>query len=97
MLENSIKETARDAASKAVYELLGMDHEPTTALLAATVREILLRIDTVCTITGLSVPSIYRLMSQGKFPRPLKITNHARAWKLSEVMAWIDRCGREGG
>ena len=61
-----------------------------TALLAASVRELLLRIDAVCTITGLSVPTIYRLMSQGCFPRPLKITSHARAWKLSDINAWID-------
>ena len=97
MLENSIKETAREAASKAVYELLGADHEPTTALLAAAVREILLRIDTVCTITGLSVPTVYRLMAQRDFPRPLKLTSHARAWKLSEIMNWIDNRERERG
>jgi len=85
MLENAI----RDAAARAVGDLLGLN-APTAELLAASLREILLRVDTVCTITGLSVPTVYRLMSQGGFPRPLKITGHARAWKLSEVMAWID-------
>ena len=59
-------------------------------LLAAALRKMLLRVDTVCKITGLSVPTIYRLMSQGHFPRPLKITSHARAWRLSDVDAWID-------
>ena len=61
-----------------------------TELLAASLRELLLRIDTVCAITGLSVPTIYRMMSEGSFPRPLKITSHARAWKLSDINAWID-------
>jgi prophage regulatory protein len=61
-----------------------------TELLAVSLRKMLLRIDAVCTITGLSVPTIYRMMSQGGFPRPLKITSHARAWKLSDINAWID-------
>jgi prophage regulatory protein len=65
-------------------------HASKTDLLAASLREMLLRIDAVCTITGLSVPTIYRMMSQGRFPRPLKITSHARAWKLSDISAWID-------
>ena len=65
-------------------------HGSNTDLLAASLREMLLRVDAVCTITGLSVPTIYRMMSQGGFPRPLKITSHARAWRLSDINAWID-------
>jgi len=65
-------------------------HASNTELLAASLREMLLRIDAVCIITGLSVPTIYRMMSQGYFPRPLKITSHARAWRLSDINAWID-------
>ncbi|HYU45523.1 MAG TPA: AlpA family phage regulatory protein [Terriglobales bacterium] len=91
MLETALK----DAAAKAVGDLLGLASSPTTELLAASLREMLLRIDTVSTITGLSVPTVYRLMSQGNFPRPLKITGHARAWKLSEVMDWIDSRERD--
>jgi prophage regulatory protein len=93
MLDIAIK----DIATKTVSELLGVDSPAGMGLLAASLREILLRVDTVCTITGLSVPTVYRLMSEGGFPRPLKITGHARAWKLSEVMAWIDSRERDGG
>jgi prophage regulatory protein len=70
--------------------LIGLEGKPGAALLAASVRDILVRITDVCEITGLSVPTIYRLMSRNEFPRPLKITNTARAWKLSEIMAWVD-------
>ena len=73
--------------------LIGLDDKPGAALLAASVRDVLIRIDNVCAITGLSAPTIYRLMGQNKFPRPVKITNTARAWKLSEIGAWVD--GRE--
>jgi prophage regulatory protein len=70
--------------------LIGLDDKPGAALLAASVRDVLIRIGNVCGITGLSVPTIYRQMSKGTFPRPVKITASARAWKLSEVTAWVD-------
>jgi prophage regulatory protein len=70
--------------------LIGLDGKSGAAFLAASVRDVLIRISNVCAITGLSVPTIYRLMSRNEFPRPLKITNTARAWKLSEIMAWVD-------
>jgi prophage regulatory protein len=70
--------------------LIGLDGKSGAALLAPTARDVLIRISDVCATTGLSVPTIYRLMSRNEFPRPLKITNTARAWKLSEIMAWVD-------
>jgi len=76
--------------------LIGLDDKPGAAFLAASVRDVLLRVGDVCAITGLSVPTIYRLMSRNTFPRPLKITNTARAWKLSEIAAWVDSREREG-
>jgi prophage regulatory protein len=83
----------RAAVNPARY-LISLDDRPGTALLAASVRDVLLRVSDVCAITGLSVPTIYRLMSRNRFPRPLKITRTARAWKLSEITAWVD--SREG-
>jgi prophage regulatory protein len=75
---------------EAASYLIGLDDRPGAALLAASVRDVLIRIGNVCAITGLSVPTIYRLMSKGTFPRPVKITSHARAWKLSEITKWVD-------
>ena len=66
MLENAV----REAAAKAVCDLLGLDFKPGTAVLAASIREILLRIDLVSAITALSVPMINEEMRQGRFPRP---------------------------
>jgi len=90
-----LEDTIRDTATKAVSDLLGLDLKPGTQVLAASIREALIRSELVSAITGLSVPMIYREMRQAKFPRPLKITNSARAWRLSEVMAWIDSRERE--
>jgi prophage regulatory protein len=83
-------------AGNAAGYLIGLDDKAGAALLAASVRDVLLRIGDVCAITGLSVPTIYRLMTQNRFPRPVKITNTARAWKLSEIAAWVDTREREG-
>ena len=82
------------AVNPAAY-LISPEDEPGVAVLAASVRDILLRVADVCTVTGLSVPTIYRLISRGEFPLPLKITASARAWRLSEITAWIDSRDRK--
>ena len=65
------------------------------AALACCIREACLRIGDVASITGLSVPTIYREIANGRFPRAIKLTAGARAWKLSEVMGWIDTRERD--
>jgi prophage regulatory protein len=87
----------RELTTRTVSELLGVDNKPSTSLLTGSLREMLLRIDTVCAITGLSTPTIYRAMAKGEFPRPVKITSYARAWKLSEIMEWVDSRDRDLG
>ncbi|QIC60174.1 AlpA family transcriptional regulator [Acinetobacter schindleri] len=41
-------------------------------------------------LTSLSCSSIYLLMSENKFPRPIQIGSQRVAWVLSEINAWID-------
>ena len=50
----------------------------------------LLRRRDVERITGMSRASIYRLMQQGDFPRPVKVGSTAVRWKESDIAAWID-------
>src|SRR5687767_8939160 len=79
-----------EAVAEVIRKVLGPDGGPSADLVASCIPDVLLRVDRVSAICGLSVPTIYRLMSKGDFPRPLKLTNTARAWKLSQVMAWIE-------
>lgn len=37
---------------------------------------------------GLSRSTIYRLMEQGKFPRPLRTSHQRVAWPLEVIEAW---------
>ena len=57
MSSAAIKENAIGPESYA----LPAEGKPGVALLAASVRDVLLRITDVCAITGLSTPTIYRL------------------------------------
>jgi predicted DNA-binding transcriptional regulator AlpA len=64
-------------------------------LLASCIPDLCLRIGTVSSITGLSVPTIYREIAHKRFPRPIKLTAGARAWRLSEIMEWIETRERD--
>lgn len=40
--------------------------------------------------TGLKRSTIYSLMKNGKFPRSVKITGKAVAWRESDIKEWMD-------
>jgi prophage regulatory protein len=47
----------------------------------------LIRIKTVCELTGLGKTSVYSITD---FPRRLTLSRRAVGWRLSEVQAWIE-------
>ncbi|GAB7553337.1 hypothetical protein NRB_28430 [Novosphingobium sp. 11B] len=49
----------------------------------------LIRLDQVSEIVGLGKTLIYRLISEGRFPRPLKLGLNASRWSEIEVQSWI--------
>lgn len=51
----------------------------------------LLRLPAVSAMTGLKRSQIYRLMWQGKFPKPVKIGERSIAWPETEIRAWISK------
>jgi prophage regulatory protein len=51
--------------------------------------EKILRMPDTAAKVGLSKPSIYRLIQQNKFPRPIELGERARGWLESELDAWI--------
>ena len=50
----------------------------------------LLRRRQVEEITELSRSSIYRLMQDGEFPRPVKVGPAAVRWRASDITAWLE-------
>ena len=41
----------------------------------------------------LSCATIYKLMAEGSFPRPVKLGPQISAWRVSELNAWLERKG----
>lgn len=51
--------------------------------------ERLLKLDEVMRRVGLGKSMVYRLISEGKFPAPYKISPFASRWSEQEIVAWI--------
>lgn len=49
-----------------------------------------LKLDEVKRRAGLGKSMIYRLIAEGKFPTPYKLTSTASRWSERELVAWID-------
>ena len=50
----------------------------------------LIKLDTVIEITTLSVPTIYRLMKKGQFPKQIMASERSARWSESEVLEYIN-------
>lgn len=51
--------------------------------------ERLLKLPEVSRRVGLGKSMIYRMISQGRFPAPYKLSPFASRWSEQEILAWI--------
>ena len=51
----------------------------------------LLRITDVSNKTTLAKSTIWLKMSQGKFPKPTKLSDSINVWREADIDAWIDQ------
>ena len=51
----------------------------------------ILRLPTVKASTGLSRSTIYLRVSQGTFPRPVRLGGRAVGWLETEIQEWLQR------
>jgi len=56
---------------------------------APTQLDPLLKLANVIAATGLSSSTIYRMMDDGQFPRPLQLGPNSVRWRTSQVAHWI--------
>ena len=54
------------------------------------------RIKNVIKVTGLSRSTIYRLMEQGKFPKPIKLSQRIIGFLEEDIDQWILERYQEG-
>jgi prophage regulatory protein len=57
----------------------------------------LLRLTQVSTMVGLKRSSIYRYVSEGRFPAPIKVGERSVRWKLADVLAWRSEVSQTRG
>ena len=50
----------------------------------------LIKLDKVIEITTLSVPTIYRLMKKGQFPKQIMVSERSARWSELEVLEYIN-------
>ena len=50
-----------------------------------------IRLNVVKEITSLSKSTIYRLISEGDFPKQVQISKRAVVWVRSDINAWINQ------
>ena len=62
------------------------DRPASTAEMAA----VFLRLPAVVCITGLSRSTLYRLIADKQFPRPVQLGPRAVAWRRQDVVAWSE-------
>jgi len=56
----------------------------------------MIRLPEVCRRLSVSRSTIYMMVAQGRFPKPVPVGLRAVAWIESEVDAWIENRIREG-
>ena len=60
---------------------------------------ILIKLPEVKELTTFSSATIYRLMSEGEFPKQIKLAERSSAWLLEEIYSWVEekKDERDGG
>ncbi len=64
--------------------------------MSAQVSDQLLRRKHVEAVTGLSRSTLYQLIQEDRFPKPVPLHGRAVAWSLNAVNQWIEKRLHEG-
>jgi len=51
----------------------------------------ILRKRQVSELTGLGKTTLYHMVKNGTFPKPVKIGKRAIGWKISDLKEWLER------
>lgn len=70
---------ARSAEAKR-FDLPNFDELPDIALV---------RLPAARSLVGLGGSAIYKMMAEGRFPKSVKITGYAVAWRMGDLRAWL--------
>ena len=82
--KNIKEETIAPTIKPVVFDPLATDK------LAEKPPECLIRIKEVAMLAGVSRSTIYKMISDGQFPKPLDLGSRFKAWKKQTILDWID-------
>lgn len=51
--------------------------------------EAFIRVQSLPSLVGFSVPTIWRKTKDGKFPTPVKVSEGITAWRVGEIRKWL--------
>jgi prophage regulatory protein len=54
----------------------------------------LIRLADVCELVGMSRSMVYKMISEGRFPEPVRPSTRAVRWRVDDVETWRDGLGR---
>ena len=54
----------------------------------------ILRMPEVCELTGLGKSTIYKRLSEGTFPAPVRLGPRAIGWKIRDIYDWLESSER---
>lgn len=53
-------------------------------------QQVLLKIKQVLELVPVGKTTLYKMIDAGKFPRPIRLSERAVAWRKSDILQWID-------
>ena len=56
-----------------------------------------LKVDAVSQKINLAIPTIYKLMAKGQFPKPLRLSPSSSRWMESDIDDWLQEKRAEAG
>jgi len=88
---NHIAEITKNISDEIPYVPKMIISDPlSTDKLAKKPPECLIRINEVCLLVGVSRSTIYRMVDEGSFPKPLDLGKRFKAWQKKTVVDWIN-------
>jgi prophage regulatory protein len=82
-ISKNISQEIPPPAQIITYEQLSTDK------LAEKPPECLIRIKEVCLLVGISRSTLYKMIEEGSFPKPLDLGSRFKAWQKQTVINWI--------
>lgn len=64
-------------------------NQGTTPMHGTQQPERILRLPELLEVTGLSTSSVYRMMAEKKFPRPVRLGRNSVGWRSTSVQEWV--------